>query len=98
MSRISRQSARVLGGLVVCCVLGLASACSDSNNAPTGEAVAVEAAPPAVDDPGAAEEAAPAEEPSTEPGASGEGEEVPVPEEGAETPEETAPPEAAPNS
>ena len=89
MSRISRQSMRVLAGLAVCCVLGFAVACSDSNNVTTGEAAAVEAAPPADEAP-AAEDAAPADE-------AGATEEAPAPEEGA-APGETAPPEAAPNS
>ncbi len=95
MSRISRQSMRVLGGLAVCCVLGFAVACSDSNNTqPTGDAAAVEAAPPAGEAAPAAEDAAPA---ADEAGAAGEPEEAPAPEEGA-APGETAPPEAAPNS
>jgi hypothetical protein len=91
MSRISRPSTRVLGGLVVCCVLGLAAACSDSNNgAPAGEAPTVETAPPPAEDPGLQpppEEMAPPEaDPSMQPG------EEPAPEEGA-IPEEAPAPE-----
>ena len=87
MSRMYRPSLGVLGGLVMCGVLGLAAACSDSNNATSaGDAAPVETAPPPAEDPGLApaeESVPPAEEPAADPGASGEGEEVPPPEEQA---------------
>jgi len=86
MSRISESSvraARVLGGLVMSCVLGLAVACSDSNEtAPAGASPTVETAPPATP-----EEVAP---PAEESGAAGESEEYPAPEEGG-APEEGEP-------
>src|SRR5262249_21690182 len=85
MSRIYRRSTRVLLGVAMSGVLGLALACSDSNNAqPAGDAAAVETAPPAEEQSAAPEE-----------GATG-AEETPAPEEGA-APGETAPPESAPN-
>jgi hypothetical protein len=96
MSRMVRPSMRVLGGLVVCCVLGLAAACSDSNDSMSaGEAAAVESAPPA-EDPGTAPVDEPAP-PADEPGVEGEIEEAPAPEEGAASPEENAPVEAPAN-